>query len=354
MTAFAYERALHVQDNAVAYVAQTQVFNYGDDFVEVSLISDADMEACAEERFVPPRGQWQEAAGKLGTFGALIVTGERGSGRRTAALRLLNGVSVDGPIYELAPTWKRPGINVLPAPSSSRCLLDLSEPALEPAPPDFGRKLLDWAKDKRIRLVVITADETGASRWVGSAGNAVVRLRSPDARKLAAGELRALGAGELRTVFLESPAFESIWQSAPKAEDARRLARLIFEGSDRDPEEIADEYQGWRDWIDKTIPEKKLGTRTLMWAAAFCDGGQRRSVLQMSEDLRRRLHEDRGPAAILSDTPSSKRLTEAEIERNGDMVWLSPARHGLAEALRASSGTNSRTRSCGTSSRTGS
>jgi hypothetical protein len=335
MTAFAYEHAVNVLDHAVAYVAQTQVFNYGEDFVEVSLVPDADLAACAEGRFIPPGGQWQGAAGKLEAFGALIVTGERGSGRRTAALRLLSGVSADSPIYELAPTWKRPGINILPAPPSARCLLDMSEPATEPASPDFGKRLLDWAKENDICLVVIAADETGARRWAESAGSAEVRLRSPDARELAARELRASVAGELRAAFLDAPAFESIWKSAPKAEDARYLARLIIEGTDRRPEEIADEYQGWRKWIDETLPAKKFGTRALMWAAAFCDGGQRKTVLQMSEDLRRKLHEDRGPAAILCDTPSSQRLTDAEIKRNGDTVQLSPTRHGLAEALRA-------------------
>ncbi len=335
MTASAYERGVNVRDHGVAYVAQTQVFNYGEDFVEVSLVSDADLAACAEGRFVPPGGQWQDAARKLEALSALIVTGERGSGRRTAALRLLNGVSADGPIYELAPTWKRPGVNVLPAPPSARCLLDMSEPAAERTPADFGKKLLDWAKENFICLVVIAADETGASRWAGSAGSAVVRLRSPNARELVARELRASGVEELGTAILDNPAFENIWKSAPKAEDARRLARLIFERTDRSPEEIADEYQGWREWIDKTLPDKKFGARALMWAAAFCDGGQRRSVLRMSEDLRRRLREDRGPAAILSDTPSSKRLTDAEIEPDGDTARLSPARHGLAEALRA-------------------
>jgi hypothetical protein len=47
------------------------------------------------------------------------------------------------------------------------------------------------------------------------------------------------------------------------------------------------------------------------------------------------LGDDRGPAAILSDTPSSQRLAVAEIDRDGDTVWLSRSRHGLAEALRA-------------------
>ena len=72
-----------------------------------------------------------------------------------------------------------------------------------------------------------------------------------------------------------------------------------------------------------------------MWAAAFCDGGQRRSVLRMSEDLRRRLKEDSGPAAILSDDPASQRLTKRRSSRTATRVRLSPIRHGLAEALRA-------------------
>ena len=326
-----------VQDHAVAIVGETQVFNFGDDFVEMTPVPMADLAACAEGRFVPPGGQWSDAAHKLGTFGALIVTGERGSGRRTAALRLLTGESTPGLLYDLTPTWKRPRLQVLQplAVPGRRYLLDMSEPTAEPALTDFGGRLVSWARESNIRLVIIAADETGASRWAGSAGSAVVRLRSPDARELAARELRASGADEMRASTLDAPAFASIWRSAPKAEDARRLARLIMEGTGRSPEEIVGEYQGWREWIDETLPTKEFGARALMWAAAFCDGGHRSSVLRMSEDLRRRLDDDRGPAAILSDAPSSQRLADAEIERTGDTVRLSPARHGLAEALRA-------------------
>jgi hypothetical protein len=159
---------------------------------------------------------------------------------------------------------------------------------------------------------------------------------------------------ELRTAILDNPAFENIWKSAPNAEDTHRLAHLIFERTDRSPEEIANEYQGWREWIDKILPDKEFGTRTLMWAAAFCDGGQRRSVLRMSEELRQQLDEDRGPAAILSDDPSSKRLTDAEIDANGDTVRLSPPAMALPKRFAPTSGTNSRIKICVTSLRNGS
>jgi len=72
----------------------------------------------------------------------------------------------------------------------------MPEPAIEPAPDDFGKKLLDWARENGVCLAVIAADERGASRWTGSP---VVRLRSPNARELTARELRASGARELRT-----------------------------------------------------------------------------------------------------------------------------------------------------------
>jgi hypothetical protein len=325
---------VHVTGHGTAFVAHTQVFYYGEDFVEVSVVPEADLAPCAEGRFVPPGGEWPGAAGKLGHFGALIVMGERGIGRRTAALRLLSGISTDGPLYELVPTWKRPNTSILPPPPGARCLLDMSEPTERPPSADFGRRLLDWAREKDLVLVVIATDETGADRWAGSAGNAAIRLRSPDARELAARELRLTAAGEARIAILDEPSFTNIWLSAPKAADTRRLVELIVEEPFRSPEQITDEYQGWRQWIDKTLSEKNIGPRTLMWAAAFCDDGQRGSVLRMSEDLRRRLEEDRSPAAVLSDDPASQRLGDAGIKPNGDRVRLDPARHGIARALR--------------------
>lgn len=334
MTAPGLSQTINLTDHATAIVGHTQAFYYGEDFVEVSEVPEADLMACAEDRFVPPGGPWQDAARKLGYFRALIVTGGRGTGRRTAALRLLSGISADGPFYELAPTWKRPSTSFLPSLPGTRCLLDMSEPTEKPPSADFGKKLLDWAREKDLVLVAIAADETGADRWTGSAGSAAIRLRSPDARELAARELGLTTAGELRTAILDHPAFADVWLSAPKAADTRRLVELIIEEPFRPAEQIADEYRGWRSWIEDALREKKIGPRTLMWAAAFCDDGQRGSVLRMSEDLRRRLKDNREPAAVLSDDPASVRLDEAGIKLNGDRVRLDPVHHGIAEALR--------------------
>lgn len=333
----ARRRAARTTINAV--VRQTVIVNHGEDSVEMITVPDADLAACAEGRFVRPRGKWDQAATKLGERGSLILTGERGSGRRTAALRLLDSLDADEPgtdrsIYELVPSWRQPSTAILPEPPGARCLLDMSEPAEKPAPPDFGKRLMDWASEKGLCLVVIAADETGAARWAQSAGEAVVPIRSPDARELASRELRVQGTGEVPATVLDAAAYADIWKSAPKAEHVRWLVQLIVEGPERTPEDIAGEYQGWQQWIDETLPKKELGARALIWAAAFCDGGQRRSVLRMSEDLRQLLLEERGPVDILKDAPSSKRLADAEIKPAGDTACLSPSHHGLAGALR--------------------
>jgi hypothetical protein len=323
-----------LEDRATGYFAHIQVFNNGQGLVEVSEVPQADLEACAEGRFVPPGGEWQGAAGKLGFFRALILTGGIGSGRRTAALRLLNGMGAGDPIYEIAPTWDQPSTSVLPPLTGARCLLDMSDPTEKPPSADFGKKLLDWANEKKLVLVVMAADETGADRWALSAGSATVPLQSPDARQLAERELGLTAAGEQRPGILDDREFADIWPSAPKAAAVRHLVKLIAEEPFRSPEQIAKEYRGWRTWIEDILPKKKLGSRSLMWAAAFCDGGQRSSVLSMSEDLRRRLKEDRGPAAVLSDDPAAKRLKDAELDPASDRAVFHPSLHGIAEALR--------------------
>ncbi len=253
MTASDFNQTVNVTDHANAFVAQKQKFYstyYGEDFIEVSVVPESDLAPCLEERFVPPAGAWPQADEKLRNLGGLLITGQRGIGRRTAALRLLSGIRAGAPIHELVPTWKRPNTAILPALNGIRCLLDMSEPTEKPPSDDFGGKLLDWARANGLFLVVIVTDEVGVHPWPDSVRDAVVVLRSPDARELAVRELR-LTADEARTEILDDPSFTSIWRSSPKAEDARRLAELVAERPYRSAEEIADEYQGWRHIADR-------------------------------------------------------------------------------------------------------
>ena len=329
-----HDMDVNVHDNATAFVAQTQIFHNGDDFIEIQSVDADDLRACADGTFVTPTGEWASSADKLVHERLLVLVGERGSGRRTAALRQLCQVcGADQRIYELEPVWSRPRAKLLP-PGTHGCgyLLDLSEPTKERPGDEFGRQLLTWAREQGVFLVVTTTREVWNGRWTAGARSSVARIGSPDARRLVETELRVAGVPE-RTLLLQDAAFAPIWKSRPKAEDACRLAKIIATAADPDPAQIVAEYRNWQTWIDAEMPAD-LGPRTLLWACAFCDGGRRKSILRMSEELRRKLGDDRTPAKILGDLPASKRLEEAKIERDGDRVRLAPDRHGLPAAVR--------------------
>ncbi len=212
-------------------------------------------------------------------------------------------------------------------------VLDMTEPSEKRPENEFGTRLLDRARQNAIYLVVITTDEAWPrhSRWTGSARAAEVRFESPVARQLIACQLRAAGA-EHRLPLLNAQDFAEIWKSRPKAEDTCRLAQLIADPANRSVEQIVAEYGDWRDWISQALPSE-LDPRVLMWSCAFCDGGARKSVLKMAEDLRRHLGAERIDREILLDPPASRRLEAANIKVNGERAWLSPGQHGLAQAV---------------------
>lgn len=322
-----------VGQNGSAYNNVGNQYNYnGWERVHEVPISRRDLLASADDRFVEPGGEWSSVMAKLEEQSGLIILGDRGTGRRTASLHILSKY-VEGLLFELRPTWSRPNVELLPAArQAAGYLLDLSEPMDEEVPDDFASGLLAWADRGDALVVVRTTDDEWARRWTKSARGANVRLGSPDARSLAASVLRAKGAGNLLNILADER-LKPIWESFPRAEDTRRLAERIAENFDGDLTEIVDEYRGWRDWIDTKIPDD-LGPRSLMWSSAFCDGGTRKSILAMSEALRCRLGEPRTPAAILADRPPSKRLKDAQIEREGDGYVLAPTKHGLPAALR--------------------
>jgi hypothetical protein len=313
-----------------AYIADKQNIFITEDFVEVAPIPFSDRMACAEGRFVQPTWEWPSAETKLAKHRIVVLSSVPGCGRRTAALKLLLGVTLS--VHELSPAWERPRTKILPLVQPGYgYLLDMTDPSDQSPENAFGKNLLDWAQEQSIYLAVITTGSAWSGEWASGARRALVRLGSPEARDLVRSELLALDAAR-SDAYLDAAGFGGIWESRPRAVDACRLAQLIAASPGRDAEDIAREYGNWRTWIDEELHED-LGVRALMWSAAFCDGGKRKTILRMAEAFRSTVGRERSREEILADRPSAKRLADAHVEIAGDAVQLAKAKHGLAQAI---------------------
>jgi hypothetical protein len=315
-----------------SFSAAVQNFYLGEEFVVPRSVSPVALAACSDERFSDPTGEWDLAAGKLRDYQAVILRAPRGSGRLTAALRLLRGVAGDD-VHLLDAAWERPRKDLFcPLDPGHGYVLDMTEPSAEEPEDHFGAHLIDLAHESAAYLAVITTGETWSGPWVAGAQIAEVRIGSPDAKDLVSRVVITRSQGHRLTV-LDEPDLNEVWNSRPNAADAHRLSVLVTRKPELSSRQIVEEYTGWRDWIDKNLPAD-LDPRVLMWSAAFCDGGSRKSVLKMAETLRVLLNAGRSNEQVLLDPPASRRLKDAKITPSGDAVELEPSRHGLAAAVR--------------------
>jgi hypothetical protein len=315
-----------------SFSAAIQNFYLGEEFVVPRPVSPVALAACSDERFSEPTGEWSLAARKLRDYQVVILCAPRGSGRLTAALRLLREVAGDD-VHLLDAAWEKPRKDLFRALSPGHgYVLDMTEPTLEEPEDHFGAHLIDLAHESAAYLAVITTGETWSGPWAAGAKVAEARIGSPDAKDLVSRVVIAGTRGH-RLAVLDEPDLNEIWNSRPNAADAHRLSVLITRMPELTSRRIVEEYTGWRDWIDKNLPAD-LDPRVLMWSAAFCDGGSRKSVLKMAEAFRVLLNAGRTNEQVLLDPPASTRLKEAKITPTGDVVELEPSRHGLAAAVR--------------------
>ncbi|MFB7983528.1 hypothetical protein [Streptomyces vinaceus] len=330
-----------------------QAYNYAvhlnGDYVQDLPIDgrDSAYRASGDQRFVEPRepNRLPDAAKILEEHGVVVLCAPAGSGRRTAAVRLLRRAAALGEpgLFDLEPEWAKPSTQCLPVRSATGFVLDLSDLPDEP-PARFGQDLLRHGATLHKRgsfLVVLATPGDWQGAWVDATGDVTVRLESPSARSLVEAELDAHGHAD-RVAWLTDEIFSPIWTADPSAREACRLAGLLAAVTDKEQlKEALDRFGNWHTTVEKLLNKRSsvdgspslLSTRVTVWAGALLDGGRRGSIVRASDDLLASLGQARGPADVLTDATSSRRLQAAEIVPVGDRAHHDQSRQGLPSAI---------------------
>lgn len=319
----------------------------GDQAIPVPITeSDADCKASQDGRFVPPRNvdQWEAASELLDKYGVIVLCAAQGTGRHTAAIRLLRTVTNPPPaIFDLDPEWSKPSVRPLPIEAGMGCILDLSDLAEQPGE-RLGTDLAGHGAELRKNnsfLVILTTPADWHGHWAEPTLPFTVRLESPDARALVTAEFWAHYRGD-RVTWLDRTEFADIWKANPSARAAWRLANRLLQASG--PEQIqaiVDEFGDWHTEVENLLSRNRatggdaqlLSTRVTVWAGALLHGGQRRSVIKAADDLLTRLGLERNPVNVLTDATTSSRLDAAKITRDGDRAFHDTQKEGLPAAI---------------------
>ncbi|MEU3988973.1 hypothetical protein AB0F24_11420 [Streptomyces platensis] len=319
----------------------------GDQAIPVPITeSDADYRASQDGAFVPPRNtdQWEAASKLLDEYGIVVICAAQGTGRRTAAIRLLRTATNPPPtIFDLDPEWSKPSIRPLPKEAGTGYILDLSDLAEQPGE-RLGTDLVGHGAELRKNnsfLLILATPADWYGHWAEPTLPFTIRLESPDARALVTAEFRAHYRGD-RVSWLDRTEFADIWKANPSARAAWRLAdRLLQASGPEQIQAIVDEFGDWHTEVEKLLSRNRargsdaqlLSTRVMVWAGALLHGGQRRSVIQAADDLLTRLGLERSPVNVLTDATTSSRLDAAEITRDGDRAFHDTHKEGLPAAI---------------------
>ncbi|WP_157574021.1 hypothetical protein [Nocardia jejuensis] len=328
-----------INNHGPLYVAhRDQVFNtahYVDGFVRTDTIAPTKFGPCSHERFIPRTGEWFTARSRLELNRLLVLRGERGTGRQTAALWLLQQICGIGRIWALTPEWTRPRKQLLPnsVRGGEGYLMDMSEPTTEQASEDFAVQLQQYAENNNIFLVVTTTRAAWTGAWTTGVDEAVIiDVESPSAKQLVIKELSDAGVVDASSIVAD-PEFSPVFESHPTAADARRLVEIIRARPDGKVADIVAEYTDWRGLIDAEIPDG-VGARALWWSCAFCEGGRQTSIVGMAESLRKKLGEKRSSLDVLTDLPTTRRLQEAKLANKEGGIGFESGRPEFDAAVR--------------------
>ncbi len=250
----------------------------------------------AEHAFVDPSdsggpGHAAQAVSKLtrpyGRSHVLVLCGEAGSGRRTAALHvLLRAGLARERLRWLSLDWDQPRTEQIPATKGHGFILDLT--GSQELSEDFYTGLADYQKEAEATeaFLIILADTNG---WnPGAAATVpVVHLMRPQATRVAKAHLRHR-AGD-RVDWLASPPLDTLLTKGASAADAARLARLITHADDGDREAVQQEFTGWRDhltnWFRQHSGPDDVRERALLVSAAVLEMVPAQNVLEAADRL---------------------------------------------------------------------
>ncbi|MEV7405646.1 hypothetical protein AB0N93_35305 [Streptomyces sp. NPDC091267] len=330
-----------------------QAYNYAvhlnGDYVQTLPIlgSDPAYQASEDRRFVEPRepNRLPDAAKVLEAHGLVVLCAPAGSGRRTVAVRLLRrAAALKAPeLFDLEPEWTKPGTQCLPVQSARGYVLDLTDLPDKP-PVRFGQDLIGHGATLRAKgsfLVVLATPGDWQGTWAEATGHVTVRLEPPNARRLVEAELDAHGH-EDRVAWLADDKLSPIWEANPSAREACRLAGLLSAAKDREQlKEAVDRFGDWHATVEALLNKRETGdgspsllsTRITVWAGALLDGGRQGSIVRASDDLLASLGQPRGPADVLTDATSSRRLQAAAIKPAGDRAHHDRTCQGLPSAI---------------------
>ncbi|QDN83297.1 hypothetical protein FNV64_02050 [Streptomyces sp. S1A1-7] len=265
----------------------------------------------------------------------LVILGEKGTGRRTAALRVLQKAGVPRrQIRWLLPDWDRPRTEQLPHTEGHGFVLDLTD---FPSPPeDFYTGLADYqkaAEEAGATLIILAAPdawEPGVQATVPS-----VRLARPAARKIAEAHLQYLKADRLD--WLSSTPLDGLLAEEAQPADAARLARLVAGAETDERNALAEEFKDWEEYLKKWFEDHSsaddLRERALLVAAALLEGGPAHVVMEAADHLFTKVQGVLPPGGPLAGRDLSTRLEAIGASPVGESVSLDDQKHGCAEAV---------------------
>ncbi|GAB3124264.1 hypothetical protein GCM10027160_45490 [Streptomyces calidiresistens] len=275
-----------------------------------------------------------------GRGNVLVLVGRPGTGRRTAALRVLHDTGLPYErIRELIPDWDRPGIGRLPHRPRHGFLLDLG--AEEELPEDFCRGLAEYrdrAAESETFLILLVTPSVRAPGLPASLPRLSHAL--PSARRVVGAHLRHLGSD--RSDWLAHPAISGLLGSGSTPGDAVRLARIIVHAPENRPkDEVAREYRHWTphliEWFGEHTETGDLRERALLIAAALLEGAPTEVVLEAADRLFGAVGGELPPGGALAGRDLSARLGTigAVRDEREDTLSLAARRPGLPDAVLA-------------------